>query len=169
MLCDRRAPRMRALLAITLLAAAILGAAPARAADGAVLLRVRLWTTPNHAARGDVVKYEIMVDNAGDARASRVRVTLPFSKHMQVVRAQFDHQATWVSALGEDELTVMFGRLPGGESRRAQIFFTIGQDAPDGLQVRVRATARHERDAGHGEKSNYTTLTIGGQEADTRP
>lgn len=158
----------RTALALALLAAALLALPTARAAE-LPDLALRLWTTPTRAARGDIVAYEILIDNIGDVRADRVRVTLPFSPHMRVVRTEFDNRATWISELSADKLTVMFGRLPGGEDRRAKIFFEIGKDAPDGLEVRARATARFEGDGDTKVHSNYTTLTIGGQEADTQP
>jgi hypothetical protein len=159
----------RGALIACLIAAALLGAAPARAADLTPDLSLRLWTTPTRAARGDVVSYEILLDNNGRVRADRVRVTLPFSDHMKVIRTEFDHRATWVSSLGQDTLTVMFGRLNGGEDRRAKIFFEIGPDAPDGMQLRVRAVARYEGDQDEKVRSNYTTLAVGGQENDTAP
>lgn len=163
------ASRTRGLIALCLLAAALLGAAPALAADEQPDLALRLWTTPARAARGDIVSYEILIDNNGKVRADRVRVTLPFSGYMKVVNTEFDHGATWVSDLAADRLTVMFGRLNGGQDRRAKIFFQIGPDAPDGLEVRVRATARYEGDRDERVRSNYTTIIVGGQDADTTP
>lgn len=173
MMREHDAPGLRAalrpLLALALLAAAIFGAAPARAADAAPTLSLRLWTSPSEAMRGDVVSYEILIDNIGEVRAERVRVTLPFSGHMKVVHTEFDHRATWVSELTGEQITVMFGRLLAGQNRRAKIFFEVGQSAPDGMQVRVRATGRYEGDRGEKVRSNYTTLVVGGQEVDTSP
>lgn len=159
----------RLVLALTLLAAALLYLPTARAASDPPDLALRLWTTPTRAARGDIVAYEILIDNVGTVRGDRVRATLPFSPHMRVIRAEFDSEATWVSKLDATEITVMFGRLPGGVDRRAKIFFEIGPDAPDGLEVRVRASARFEGDNGEKVRSNYTTLTIGGQAVDSQP
>jgi uncharacterized repeat protein (TIGR01451 family) len=163
------APWKRGAIAACLLLAVLLGAAPARAETDTIQIEVRLWTTPARAARGDIVSYEILVDNNGGEGANRVRVTLPFSGHMSVVRTEFDHETTWISEVSQDRLTVMFGRLNGGQDRRAKIFFQIGPDAPDGTQVRVRATARFEKDGGSRVHSNYTTLTIGGEAASTAP
>jgi hypothetical protein len=163
------APGARLALALCILAATLLAQPAARAAEDAPDLALRLWTTPTRASRGDVVAYEILIDNVGSIRADRVRVTLPFSPHMRVLRTEFDHRATWVSDLSADKLTVMFGRMPGKSDRRAKIFFEIGPDAPDGLEVHVRAVARYEGDRDEKVRSNYTTLTIGGQEVDARP
>jgi hypothetical protein len=163
------APWVRGVLVLCLLAAALLGAARARAEDDSIELELRLWTTPARAARGDIVSYEILVDNNGKEGANRVRATLAFSPHMTVVRTEFDHEATWISELNADKLTVMFGRLKGGQDRRAKIFFQIGPQAPDGLQVRTRAVGRYEGDGDSRVNSNYTTLTVGGQEASTTP
>jgi hypothetical protein len=163
------APVVRGVLALCLLAAALLGASPVRAETDSIELELRLWTTPARAARGDIVSYEILVDNNGREGASRVRVTLPFSGHMKVIDTQFNHKATWLSELGPDKLTVMFGRVNGGEDRRAKIFFQIGPEAPDGLQVRVRAVGRYEGEGDPRVNSNYTTLTVGGQDPNTTP
>jgi hypothetical protein len=159
-------PALRALAALSLLMGALLTATPAAAAS--TTLNVRLYLTPANAARGDVVAYEILVENTGGARADRVRVRLPFSEHMKVVRTDFSAGTTWISELKEAELTVMFGRVNRGEERRARLFFEIGPNAPDGLQVRVRASGRYEGDDAR-YHSTYVTLTVGGQEDAPEP
>jgi hypothetical protein len=163
------APWMRGVLVCCLLVAALFGASPVQAEDDRIELELRLWIIPARAARGDIVSYEILVDNNGKEGADRVRATLAFSPHMTIVRTEFDHKATWISEVGPEKLTVMFGRLNGGQDRRAKIFFQIGPQAPDGLEVRTRVVGRYENDGGSRVNSNYTTLTIGGQDPNTTP
>lgn len=160
---------LRVVLTCWLLTALALTTAPAYAATQPTTLDVRLYVTPARANRGDVVSYEILVKNSGNARADRARVELPFSEHMQVIRTEFGSSTTWVSALGETELTVMFGRLNRGEERRAKLFFEVGPNAPDGLEVRVRATGRYEGDGSARFHSTYVTLTVGGQDTAPEP
>ena len=162
---------MRHVVHVVVLAliAGMLTGTPAHAAQSKTLLSTRLWITPSNARSGDVISYEILVDNIGDARADRVRAELPVLPQLKILRTEFDRDTTWLSELSDDRLTVMFGRLNRGEGRRAKIYFEIGRDIAEGTQLRIRASGRFDGDLGERAHSNYTTLTIGGQKAATVP
>ncbi len=144
---------------LTLLAPIL--AAPARAAETPALT-VKLWATPSSVQRGDVVSYEMTIENSDAARASRVRVTLPLSGYFTVVKTSFDNRATWVEGLDRSAIIVMFGRLNRSERRTATVYVKIGADAPSGLTIDTTARLRHDDDGGEAVKSNRTTIAIVG-------
>jgi hypothetical protein len=163
---------LRAALRLALLAliAALLPALPADAqSSDSPQISLRLWLTPDRAARGDIVGYEIMVDNLSRAGASRVRVIVPLNEHLRLVKTEFDHKQTWVREVTARDMTIMFGRLNGGTNRRAKLFFEVAPTMPDGAQVRTRAAARYEGDSDEPARSNTVTLAIAGQTSDTQP
>lgn len=159
-----------ALLAALLLM--LLSIAPARAEDQRLAeLNLRLWPSPSSATRGDIVRYDLTVENTGEGKASRTRVTLPYPKgQFSIAKVELPQRTSWVMELADDKIVVMFGTLRSGEKREARIFVTVGQGAaPDGQPIRLRAFARYDQDEGQRVRSNETSLTIIGAEADTRP
>lgn len=162
-----RRPLLALLLILLTLAAAPQAAAQERLPD----IRVRIWPNPSTVARGEVVRYDITVENQGSGKASRTRVTLPFPKgQLSVAKVEMPQKTTWVQELGEDRIIIMFGTLRSGEKREARVFLTVEQGAaPDNAPIRIRATFRYDEDEGQRFRSNETLLTITGTAPDTTP
>jgi Domain of unknown function DUF11 len=164
-----RSRRLGLLLALMTLM--LLVAPQAAAQERLPDLRLRIWPSPSTAARGEIVRYDVTVENQGLGKAGRVRVTLPFPKgQLTVAKVEMAEKTTWVQALADDSITIMFGTLRSGEKREARVFLLVGKDAaPDGAPIRIRATARYSEDAGEKLRSNETSLIIAGSAPDTKP
>jgi hypothetical protein len=110
------------------------------------------------------------VDNKGDGKASRTRVTLPFPKdQLSFVKVELAQKSSWVMELSDQQIVIMFGTLRRGDTRTARIFFTIGKTATDGAVLRLRASLRYDEDSGDRLRSNETTFTVKGVTADPKP
>lgn len=155
-----------ALLALTIGPAPVVRAVGESEPD----LRLRIWPDPDRVGRGDVIAYDMTLDNVGSNRATRVNMTLPFdSQHLTLVQTWFDNSNTWVSELDNESVTVMFGTLRGGESRRAKLFFKVNATAPDWLEIKMRGTVRWStKIPDQRVRSNWTTVVVVGQ-ADITP
>ncbi|MDZ4718972.1 MAG: hypothetical protein SH847_11020 [Roseiflexaceae bacterium] len=159
-------------LGFMMLLVLVIAAVPVSAQDGRVAdLNIRLWPTPSTAARGDIIRYDITLENDGDGKASRTNVTLPLPKgQFSLVKIELSQKTSWVMEVADEKIVIMFGTLRRGEIRDARVFLKLN-NAPglDNAPMRIRASVNYDEHSGSRVRSNETTLTIAGATPDTTP
>lgn len=127
---------------------------------------VRLWSSPSiRVIRGGTFTYEIRVRNHGDGSADEVKVTLPYRRDQYtLLDGQFDRgKGDWVSDIGNNTITVTFGRLAPDTERTGRLVFRAANNLPNDTVLDIRATYGWD-DAGDGaagRKSNWQPLLVG--------
>lgn len=124
-------------------------------------IRLWLWVNQENVARGTVLEYEVFVSNRGTSGTERLEVTIPLQRRtMQVLTVRFDDKASWVSAISEDAITMMFGKVASNGSKRAWVVFRIKDDAPSGT-ITARAEARWSGGGDIRVRSDDTAFYVG--------
>lgn len=160
------------LLCFLMFLVAALTVTPTHAQEGRVAdLKLNLWPTPSAAARGEIVRYDMTIENNGDGKASRTNVTLPLPKgQFSLVKVELLQKTTWVMEVAEDKIVIMFGTLRRGETRDARVFLMLNTTPGlDNAPLRIRASINYDEHSGSRIRSNETTLTITGSATETKP
>lgn len=137
----------RLILCVLALLVLTAGAAvPAYADDSAEFSRIvlRLWPSAHRVQMGNVVAFELIVNNEGTARARNVVVTLPYVKEqMALLRPKTKDEGVWISELTDDRVVITFNNVPSSGEQRIELFFQVAPKLPENLPITVRASGEY--------------------------
>ncbi len=111
--------------------------------EPAANVAVAIWATPSvYVARDGTLAYEIRLANYGNGPASGTRVVFPYNRQQYTfTNTKLDSQkGDWVSAIGQDTITVNFGRLAAGERRVGTLYFKVAKNLADNTVISVRSS-----------------------------